>query len=283
MAKESMNKVTLAGKIIEIQSRFGVSKKNQNYLAGTVSIETGEDNIIPVSFYVQEKTKENKDNPLYKSLETVVNEYKTVNSHSREEADIIEISGARLSENVFFSNDRMIRGFQVASAFFNRKNNATPMNEFIVTGEILDIVEEVVDDVPTGTVLIRLLVVGYGNRANVLDFVVEDPAGAKYVKATFSPGLEVKVKGNIVIEETLIEKKEEAAFGDPIITTTRNINRKLVVTSVTPPIDSSITEEERVTMLSTRESEIQSKKADAAKAGTQKPSTSNAAAPNFSL
>lgn len=272
MAKESVNKVTLAGKIVEIESRTGITKTNKPYIGGTLKVETEEDNVVPVSFFAAEITNAGKENPIYKSLQTVVNEYKTIQNDTREHADSVEISGARLSENIFFPQpDRMIRGFQIQGAFFNRGASISPDNEFIVSGVIEDVIEDVKDDVPTGTLTVRLLVVGYGNQANILDFKVEDPAGAKYILSTFAKGMEVKVNGSIVIDETIEEIKEETAFGDPIINTIRKTERKLLITSATPPMDSTLPADERLQMLATRESQIQDKKAGASAPQSSKP------------
>lgn len=270
-----MNKVSLSGKIVEIESRTGIDKKNRPYIAGAVKVETAEDNIIPVSFFAAEFTNAGKENPVYKSLQTVISDFKSIQEDTRENADSVEITGARVSENIFFpQSDRMIRGFQIQAAFFNRNNNASPKNEFIVSGEILDVIEDVKNDVPSGTLTVRLLVVGYANQANVLDFKVEDPAGVKYILSTFTPGMEVKLNGSVVIDETIEEVKEETAFGDPIVSTTRRTERKLLITSATPPVDSQIPADEKTQMLANREGQIQEKKAAAdAPAATGKSSS----------
>lgn len=281
MAKESMNKVTLSGKIVEIESREGMTKKQKPYIGGTIKVETAEDNIIPVSFFAAETTNAGKDNPIYKSLQTVITDFKTIQNDTRELADSIEISGARLSENIFFpQSDRMIRGFQVQAAFFNRKAAVSPVNEFIVSGEILDVIEDVVDDVPTGTLTVRLLVVGYNNQPNLLDFKVEDPAGVKYILSTFIVGQEVKVNGQIIIDETIDEIKEATGFGDPIVNTVRKTERKLLITSATPPADTQIPADEKMQMLAVRESGIQEKKAAA---DAPAPANKSSSAGDFTL
>jgi len=275
MAKESINKYSVAGKIVEIEHRTGVTKAGKPYISGTVHVESAPDNIVPIDFFAQETTNTGKENPIMKSLQTVVEEYKTITKDTREEADIVEISGARISENIFFPQpDRKIRGFRINGAFFNRNNNASPKNEFTVSGEIVEVVEDVENDVPTGTLTVRLLVVGYKNKANIIDFKVEDPAGVKYVQSTFVPDMEVKVNGSVIIDETLEEIKEEVAFGEPIVNTSRKVSRKLVIKSATAPVSSSIPPEEKANMLAVRESEISDKKA-AASASTSAPKKSD--------
>lgn len=264
MAQQSVNSVTLTGKLVEMESRTGLTKKNVPYIAGNVKVETSEDNIIPVSFFAQEITSKGKENSIYKSLLTVVSDFKTIQQHTREEADTVEITSANINENIFFPQpDRMIRGFQVSASFFNRNNNATPDNTFTISGEILEVIEDVENDVPTGTLTLRMLVVGYNDKPNIIDFKVEDPAGAKYMKSTFSPNMEVKVSGHIVIDETVEEIKEPVAFGEPIVRTIRKVERKLLVTSATPPIETTIPAEDKAKMLAVREADIQAKKSAA--------------------
>lgn len=261
MAIQSVNAVNLAGKLVEIESRTGITKAGKPYIAGNMKIETSEDSIIPVGYFAQETTNAGKENPIYKSLLTVVSEFKTIQQHTREEADTIEVSGAQITENIFFPQpDNMIRGFQIGGAFFNRNNNLEPKNEFTASGEILQVIEDVKDDVPTGTVTIRVLMVGYKNKPNIIDFKVEDEAGVKYVKSTFTENMEVKLSGEVVIDEEIEEIKEEAAFGEPIVRTIRKTERKLLVKSATAPVATSIPAEEKAQMLAVREADVASKK-----------------------
>lgn len=282
--KEDLNKVIIKGKIVEIKPRTGVDSKNRNYVAGTVTVDTGDDNFIPVGFYSAEFTNDGKPNGIYKGLQTVIDEFKSINVHGREEADTVEITGARLRENFFHvAEDRMLRGFQVDSAFFNRKAEAEPGSEFITTGHILDIIEDIKDDVPTGSITVRLLVVGWNNTANVLDYTVEDPAGVAYIKSTFSAGMDVKVTGTILVKEIIETKEEEAAFGDPIVQTVRTTDRKLLITSATPPVESSLTDQDKQTMLAEREGRIQEDKEKWIKKNKSGGKASSGSAGNFSL
>jgi len=270
------NKVTISGKIAEIESRQGLTKAGVPYLAGNVKVEAGTDNLIPVGFFVTQKTKDGKPNQIYNSIVTVVSDYKTIAEHGRDAADVIEITGANLDENIFFpAPDRMVRGFNVRSSFYNRKADAGMKNEFVVSGQILSMVDEIKkegsDEVPTGNLIIRLLTLGYENKANVLDFKVVNPKGVAYLRDTCSVGQEIKLNGEILIHEEVTEKIEEVAFGDPIVTQSRRTERNLIVASATPPIDSTYSQDVVEASLAAREAEINQKKADAAKSGNGAP------------
>lgn len=283
MAKEHMNNVRICGVISEIEQRTGTTKKGDEYLSGVVKVEVSEDNIIPVSFFSTKMKKDGKPNGIYTSLLTVVNEYRTIAANTREEADFVEINGAKIRENTFFTPEgQMIRGFQIDSAFFNRKK-ADPESKFTVVGEIVAISDEIVNNEPTGAITITLMVVGYGDKANLIDFKVEDPKAVSYVRDVFAKGQEVKVSGQVIIEEVLIEKKEEAGFGDPIVQTSRRVNRKLLITSATPPVDSAISAEDRAAMLAEREASLTTAKEQAAAKAKGGTGTKAQSAADFSL
>jgi hypothetical protein len=261
---ESFNKIELSGKVAEIISRTGLTKKNVNYVSGTIKIETGPDNIIPVEFFAQEINSKGTASPLYKSLLTVKDEYKSIAADGREAADTIVVESAKLTENLYSPEGETIRrGFKINSSFFNRKKVDVNVNRFTVEGEVVVITDEIKADVPTGSVIVELLITDFNKNAHVVSFYVDQPKSAEYVKNTFSIGDQVKVVGKIIISEEDIVKVEKAAFGDDIEQHTKRVTRRLVIESSSAPVASTITNEERETMLATREADIQKKKAEA--------------------
>ena len=282
MAAESIQKNTISGKLVNIDNREGTTKKGDEYIGGNIHIETGSDNVIPISFFATKNKKDGKPNPVYASLQTVIKEYKSIATHGREEADMVEVGAARLTENSFFVRDgAMIRGFQFGAPFFNRKADITPQGEFNVVGEVVKITEDIVDDVPTGNLTLTMLIVTYSNTANLVDFAVEGEKAVNYVQTNFSPGMEVKLTGDILVMETFDKKVEASAFGEDIVEEVRKIERKLLVRSATPPVESKISEEERQTMLAERESKLQTMKQEFL--AKQKGNGKQAGAANFSL
>lgn len=258
MAKEHENKPKIQGKLVKIESRSGTTKTGKEYIGGNLHIETGEDNIIPVSFFATPQKNDGNPNPVYASLKTVIDEYKSIDSHGRDEADLIEVGASRMQENAFYVRDgQLVRGFQMSAPFFNRKAKIDPEGTFAMSGEIVKVTDEIIKDEPTGNVIVTLLVVTYNNTANLIDFSIEGEKGVQYAKTNFVQGMEVKLSGDIKVVEVIEEKTEEAAFGAPIVEEIRRTERKLLVTSATPPVESAITEEERSTMLAERESKLQ--------------------------
>lgn len=288
MAVESINKVTLAGLVVDIAVRTATNKNGQEYIAGRVTLETGPDNLIPVEFYQNKLTKAGQANSVYKGILTMSEEFKTIAKDGRDAADFVNINAGQLGENSFYSqNGALIREFKINSPFFNRKTSAETENQFIVSGIVMNMVDEVKSDLPTGRLLIDLLAIGYGNRGDLLRLVVESDQGVEYMKRSLTVGDETKFAGEVIIAETRTEKIEEVAFGSPIVQHDVRIEKKLVVTSATPPKASSVPDDELQTILAAREGRLAKAKADAEAKNTSNNNTSKpgsaATNRNFSL
>lgn len=264
MLKQDTNKIEIAGKIIEIEKRTG-TKDGVDWISGTVKVETGKDNIIPIGFYSAALTKDKKPNKIYASLQTVCDSYKTV--AAGEEADTIVVDSAQLSENIFFPTpEALIRGFQIQSSFFNRKAVAAGDEhaKFTLTGTIVSVVDEIKNDLPTGRLILKLLVVQYGDKADIFDLVIDKPEAVNYVRNTCSEMDKIKVQGDIIITEEVEISEEPTAFGEPIEQVKRKTTRELIVKSATPPTPTDLTREQIDELLKKRETLTATKKAEAA-------------------
>lgn len=281
---ESFNKVELAGKVVEIVSRTGLTKKNVPYVSGTIKIETGPDNFVPVDFFAQEINSKGTKSPLYTSLMTVKDEYKSIASHGRENADTIKLDMGKLTENLYSPDGvRINRGFKVNSNFFNRDANAMPANKFIVEGEVVAISEEIKSDVPTGVMLLDLLLLDFNKNAHIIQFSSVEPKASAYIKSTLSIGEKIKISGSVEVMEEDIVTKTQAVVGDDIEEHKTKTTRRLVLNSLSAPVPSDIPTEMKETALAVRESEIAKKKQEALNKGTAKSSTSAPGAGKFSL
>lgn len=287
MAAESVNTVKIVGKLVEISHKDGVNKNGQEYIAGKVMIETEPDNIVPIDFYQNVLKKDGKTaNSVYKGIMTMINEFKTIAKDGRDAADIVEVSAGRLEENSFYAQSgALLRGFRTSAPFFNRRANVDNENSFVTTGIVLNMVDEIKSDVPTGTLFVDLLVIGYGNRGDVLRFVVEDEKGVKYLKDSLSNEDEVKFAGNIIVGETRVEKVEEAAFGSPIVEYDTRTERKLLVNSMAPVQENGLDKAEMETILAAREGRMAAAKAkaEANAKGNGNTSSNSTTKRNFSL
>lgn len=265
MAQQSVNKAPITGILVEISHNEGTNKHGQEYIAGRVMLETSPDNIIPIDFYQNVLKKDGSPNGVHKGVMTMINEFRSKSKDGREAADLVEVGAARIEENSFYTQGGgLVRGFRISAPFFQRaKAGANPENSFIITGIVLNMVEEIKQDVPTGSLFVDLLTIGYGDRGDVLRFTIEDEKAVNYLKNSLSNGDEVKFAGEVKMTETTVEKTEEAAFGAPIIEYDTRYERKLLVRSMTPATTPTIPSEEIQTILAAREGRMAQSKADA--------------------
>jgi len=276
---QNLNECSIEGKVISIDHTLAIVN-GKDAIYGTVTVEAGEDNFVPIGFFSYKTKNDGGENNVYKSLLSVIDDYKTIANDGRDAADSVVINKVELSENVFFGQDgKMIRGFQLSSSFYNRGIVKEAGAKFTVTGEIFEMIEEIVDDVPTGALILRLLVLGYKGRPNIIDFNVVDSKGVNYLKTVATVGQDLKVSGDILVIESVEEKTEESAFGAPIVTSKRTTSRQLVVKSATPPSTGLLTDEERSQVLAVREGIVLKAKEKANKKAatttTSKPSSGN--------
>ena len=106
---------------------------------------------------------------------------------------------------------------------------------------VRSIEDEVKDDVPTGRLKIKGIIVQYGGRADVVEFVVEDKQAAAHIMKRFSEKDTIIVAGYVrVTVVTVAGNKETGAGGDMIgedldfSPSTSSRRRELVITSVSP-------------------------------------------------
>lgn len=264
-----------SGELIEFTSR-----KGDPFVRGSIVIETGENNLIPVQFIGKIGSK------VEQSIRTFLSETKSVADCGRDQANYIEVKLAKLEENSFCvkGTSTIVEAFNIQGAFFSKVPQGQTANEFIIEGEIAAVIDEVVNDNPTGNVILKLISFGYQNRANVLNFTVpaSNPAAISYVKNNCSAGQWITLKGETVIQEDIKEKKQKSAFGDDLITFEKTFVRKLVVNSATPPMETRISAEEKNRALSERENNIKEMKKRAMESGDAKLNKPTSAS-NFTL
>lgn len=278
-----VNKVELVGKVVEIESREGLTQKQIPYVSGTIKIETAPDNIVSVDYFAQKINKKGVESPLYKSLQTVSKEYKTIATHGKEAADTIKVDSGQLVENIFSPDGQsIIRGFKITSNFFNRKVEPET-SKFTIEGIFLSSRDEIVNDVPTGELVISLLHLGYENAPHVIDFIISNPAGVQYIKNTLTEGQLIKLAGNVIVFEDIQENSEPVAFGEPIISYNRKVSRKLEVLSAGSPVEGVHSMADIQVILAKRESNIKEIKEKAASKGSATTSSNGTAAGSFSL
>jgi hypothetical protein len=237
--REGDNEVTIEGILSENKLDYKTTAEGKDYISGDLWIETSESNIVPVNFFSFAVKKDGGPNRIYKNLENVVNNYKSIAKHGREGADRVRITGGTLESNEFYNaGGNLISTFRVRSNFINRvTGDFAPKADFAIEVYIQSSTEEVKDDTPTGRYLIKGIVPGYNGKIHLLTFFVENSKAIEYIKQNYSVGDTVKLAGRLANEMIEVNRTEEMEFGDDIITTFTRIKRELIVDKGSKPYE----------------------------------------------
>jgi len=235
--REAENKVVLEGTLLEVRHN---EWKSGNGLNIELDIEVAENEVHTITGMSQYKKKDGSENGIAKGYQTVINEYKSVASHGREEADKVRITQGRIGLNEYYGQDGMLRSFpQLSTNFVNRVQTGEEFNpraEYEVEVFIKSVVPEVKNEEETGRVKVNAIIPAYGGKVLPFSFMAPVEA-AEYIEDNYEAGSTVKVYGDIV---NFKEKKvilEEVAFGKPKEKVTYNTVREYLITGGSEPYD----------------------------------------------
>lgn len=236
---QAQNKLSLVGKLLDINAGSGKLSDGRPYKRATVTIrvtqsyngkeETSE---IPVGLFATEFTSTGKANPAWKSLNDL-EQMKSAQNVGIDRADTIALTGASLQENNFVSRSgQLINGWQIRGSFCNvsSKPAIASFNTDIFIMDIKD--EEDREGNPTGRLIVRGGIVQYGGKLDVVEFVVEGSDKVDFVSRHWEVNTTVNVRGRIRMtssEET--SSGESSSWGEEVPDTSTRYIRELVITT----------------------------------------------------
>jgi hypothetical protein len=238
--REAENGVVVEGILVENRIETG-AKNNEEYIAGELDIETAENEVHTFRVYSKKLKKDGSENGVYKSLSTVMNEYKSIASVGREEADKVRITAGRIGVNEYYGQDDKLRSNpQLSTNFINRvpaDEEFNPRAEFDVEVFIKGIAPEVKGDDETGRLLIDALIPVYGGRVIPFKFVVPSGDAADYVDGNYEAGHTVRLYGDIINFKEKKVELQKAAFGKDKEKVTYKTIREYLVTGGSEPYE----------------------------------------------
>lgn len=215
IVREADNQVVIEGTLMEIRHQEWKSKNGINI---ELDVEVAENEVHTVKGMSSYTKKNGSENGIAKGYKTVVEEYKSVASHGREEADKVRITQGRVGVNEYYGQDGILRSFpELSSNFFNRLSAGDTFNpraEFEVEIFVKSVVPEIKNDDETGRAKVNAIIPMYGGKVIPFEFVVGED-GAGFVEDNYTPGTTAKVFGNIVNFKEVKETEVEVAFGKP--------------------------------------------------------------------
>lgn len=245
--KESLNQVDITGIVSEINIR-DIDKGDKKYIAGDVIVrveEKGEVSDIPVSFISADTKKDGTPNKLYQNLQQLKT-FNSIASAGVEGATRVQIRGAKINENLFMPQNGtdVVSTARISSNFFTKVNatNFKPESRFRVTMKVIRISnEEKMKDgepVETGRLIIQGALVGYGDKVDVVKFVVENEQAINFIKINYKEGDTVQVGGRLRYTEEEYTQTTEVGFGEADTRTfTRRTREFLIERGSAEPLD----------------------------------------------
>lgn len=232
--REAQNTVTIAGvlKAINLEVK---EKDGKRAIAGTLEIETGENDSQTVRVYVSELTKAGTENKAWAGMKTVMETYKSQADYG-DEADVVIITGGKIGVNDYKGRDgQMKESVQINANFINRARNAEELAMREAKASVEMFLTSVTNEVnrdgeDTGRAVVKGLVPVYGGKVIPLTFVVEAGKKADYVTANYERGNTILAHVKLVNSLEIRKVEQEVDFGEPEIKVYKNFKNEMQLT-----------------------------------------------------
>lgn len=236
---QSRNEVNVVGKLLSTSFREDVIKstgkpyESCNYIVRvTQQIEGKEEtHEIPLSVFATKYTNSGKLNPAFKTVQDL-RKMNTIQNDGEDKATTVRINKATLSENIFVTQSgQLIDGWQIRSSFVN-EGGANEFARFTAEIFIIDMHDEInSDDESTGRLIVRGGLVQYGEKLDVIEFIVEAPDKVEYVSRNWAPNSTVVCGGYIRYTPQEVVSATTESWGDEVMESSGSkMRRELIIT-----------------------------------------------------
>lgn len=204
--RQLQNTVEIVGTLKSKDLEVKTSRAGNQYMSGKLVVESVFDNKVQeqvVKVMVMATSK------LFKGIETVKNEYKTIEADGRENADRVRITG-ELKINRYYGQDGALREFnEIKGVFYNRldPSNDQPDKAIASIEVIVDGFNPVLDkeQLPTGEYNVTAFTVGWGNDVIDLKKLTIGAELAQPFMDLYTPGstgrMNFKLNNYVVVQE----------------------------------------------------------------------------------
>lgn len=284
--KKMINRSHIEGLLYESTLEEKVSgpqaaKPGSKYIAGKLSIEVAEDNVVVVEIFENEITKAGAKNQKYDKLISLIGGNSIV-SAGRDNAVCLKVDSA-LSLNDWYRPDgELISTLRNFNGFINfiSLGELQPSATFEVDMLITSVTDDMTRDEegiyePNGALKVKGMIFDFASRVMPVELLVENEAGVKYFRDV-EPNTFTKVWGKQETQTSTVTKVEESAFGEDKVAEYTNTRKKFVITGTNKEAymfgeESILTVDEVQTAIASRNVYLASKKADSEKAAQNRP------------
>ena len=242
----SENQVKIEGILSEVgleTATFNRKGQTTECIRGTIKIRVEQEingtmttMEVPVSAFASRYTNAGAENPAYNSLKDVMENYKSIAACGNiDDADRVRITNGSLQENVFYAkNGDLVNTSRITASFINKiaKNECKPEATFtatIVVGNKSDELDR--DGTPTNRLNVNGVIIQYGERADLIKFIVAKPDAKNHIEQYWNDGDTVRVQGKVNFSSKTEYIEEEVGFGEPIKTAKTTSVHELLIES----------------------------------------------------
>lgn len=229
--KQTKNSVTMIGvlseKNLQLTDGFVKNKDGEkipcDVISGLISVKTERETVL-WRVYAAEKKKNGEHNVMYDNIEKLYSEMislKEASTRDDVEASIVKVRG-NLDINDYVDKQGELHKGRVqfkANSVSNKVGDGEFAIDITLGGVVCGIMDEMVNDEPTGRKVLKMLSVGYGNRAIPLEFMVgtvmidDEPVDlAEQIEDIYEVGDNVEIFATIETR-TVGAKPKKVAFG----------------------------------------------------------------------
>lgn len=307
--KELINKVTVTGKLVKNDLAEFLTKKGEDAIGGSLILRTADNSEHEIRFFAYKYKKDESKNftseesYFYGKYIDAKDNLKDIEHCSEgENPDIISITDGMFVDNDFKGSDGNVVSTNTISArFINRvepKDYDSTILEakFEVEGVIESITDEIIKEVPTGNLVVRMNAISqtadkFGKDAVYtadklipIKMIVDKAMAAAFRQAGYYDGGFTKLVGTVINSVEIVKQIEKAAFGTDIEKEVKSYVRKNEIksgTAVTTIFEHELTQDIVDALRAKRRAKIAEVKSGVAKSNNDdlpfKPDTSKPA------
>lgn len=249
--KELKNLVTVTGKLVKNNIEEFKTKSGDDAIGGSLILRTADSSEHEINFFAYKfKKDENKnftseESYFYKEYVDAMNNLKDIEHCSEgENPDIVSITDGSFRDNDFKGSDgNVVSTNRISARFINKidpKDYESTVLEakFEVEGIVDTITDEIVKDVPTGNLVVRMNAIGqradgFGKDAKYeadsiipIKMIVDKSMAEAFRGAGYYDGCFTKMAGVLINTVDIQEVREKAAFGTDIVKKVKTTIRK---------------------------------------------------------
>lgn len=239
ITKQSDNTVNIVGTLSELEVKEGTGKSGKDYVMVNAKVRVDQDingqlveSEIPVQTLSMKLKKDGSENPMYARAVAYKEQFISLAAaENPADASRVSING-NIEENSYYGQDGTLReGFKIRATFINKaKKDETDKATFAVTGVIGSIKDEEKNGEPTDRAIVKMTLVGWNKRADVVSMIASGSAKA-HVESNWEVGDTVIAAGKINVSQKTEIIRTPMGFGEDIEKPVTVSKREILITS----------------------------------------------------